>query len=68
MITYDLTQLNLPIGTHIIQVKAKAAGYEDSDFSNSVEYNNAPNLITSDGKYLKDSQGVYLSVLDPANI
>lgn len=67
MITYDLTLLNLPIGTHIIQVKAKAPGFEDSDFSNAVTYVNTPNLITADNKYLKDSQGKYLNVLDPAN-
>ena len=37
-ITYDLTQLQLSAGTHTIQVKARATGYRDSNFSNSVSY------------------------------
>lgn len=35
---FDLTKLNLPVGTHEIYVKAMANGYDDSDPSNSVYY------------------------------
>jgi hypothetical protein len=41
-ITYDLTQLQLSAGTHTIKVKARATGYRDSNFSNSVSYTIAP--------------------------
>lgn len=37
-LTYDLSQLNLPAGTHLITVIAKADGYADSAPSNAVEY------------------------------
>lgn len=35
---FNLSTLNLPAGTHIITVKAKASGYEDSEMSNEVSY------------------------------
>lgn len=35
---FDLSSLELPTGTHTIQVKARAQGHEDSEFSNSVSY------------------------------
>ena len=38
ILTYDLSQLNLPAGTHLITVIAKANGYTDSAPSNVVEY------------------------------
>lgn len=42
--TFDLTTLNLSAGTHTIQVKARASGYRDSEFSNSVSYEVQPDL------------------------
>lgn len=36
--TFDLSTLGLADGTHTIQVKARATGYKDSNFSNSVSY------------------------------
>lgn len=36
--TFDLSTLQLSAGTHTIQVKARATGYRDSNFSNSVSY------------------------------
>lgn len=37
--TFDLSTLQLSAGTHEIKVKARASGYRDSNFSNSVNYN-----------------------------
>lgn len=37
--TFDLSTLQLSTGTHVVQVKARASGYRDSDFSNVVNYN-----------------------------
>lgn len=39
LLTFDLSTLQLNAGTHSIQVKARATGYEDSEFSNIVTYN-----------------------------
>ena len=36
--TFDLSTLSLSSGTYIVQVKARATGYSDSNFSNSVSY------------------------------
>lgn len=36
--TFDLSTLQLSAGTHTIQVKARATGFKDSNFSNSVSY------------------------------
>lgn len=36
--TFDLSTLQLSAGTHTIQIKARASGYKDSNFSNSVSY------------------------------
>lgn len=37
-INFNLDELNLSAGTYTLAVKAKANGYEDSDFSNEVIY------------------------------
>lgn len=37
-VTFDLSTLNLPAGTHSITVKARASGYADSAESNAVSY------------------------------
>lgn len=37
-INFNLDELNLGSGNHILVVKAKAAGYLDSDYSNEIEY------------------------------
>lgn len=37
-INFDLSALNLATGDHVFVVKAKADGYEDSDYSNEVTY------------------------------
>lgn len=44
MITKNLEELLLPYGLHVIRVKAKASGYDDSEFSNPVNYNSVPIL------------------------
>jgi len=36
--TFDLSTLQLSAGTHEVKVKARATGYRDSNFSNSVSY------------------------------
>lgn len=46
--TFDLSALQLSAGTHTIQVKARATGYRDSEFSNSVSYINLPIVIDED--------------------
>ena len=40
--TFDLSTLQLSAGTHTIRVKARATGYRDSNFSNSVSYTVTP--------------------------
>ena len=37
-LNFDLSTLNLATGAHMLVVKAKADGYEDSDYSNTVTY------------------------------
>ena len=47
--TLDLSTLSdIPDGTHIVKVKAKADGYRDSEFSNEVSYTktSAPPVYT----------------------
>ena len=39
---FDLATLDLAYGAHTIKVKAKASGYNDSEFSNEVTYTKAP--------------------------
>lgn len=46
--TFDLTKLNLPVGTHEIYVKAMANGYDDSEPSNSVYYVVVPSEDTDE--------------------
>lgn len=43
---FDLSSLSLSLGAHSIKVKAKAQGYRDSDFSNTVTYNVYQQLTT----------------------
>ena len=49
MANIDLLSLLLPYGDRTIKVKAKASGYSDSDFSNSVTYHSAP-IIAMDSE------------------
>lgn len=44
MANFNLLDLLLPYGDRTVKVKAKASGYTDSDFSNSVTYHSAPVL------------------------
>ncbi len=46
--TFNLNDLNLPYGTHKIKIRAKAAGYADSDFSNEIEFAVQPKLGMTD--------------------
>ena len=39
---FDLATLDLAYGVHTVKVKAKASGYNDSEFSNEVTYTKAP--------------------------
>lgn len=48
-LTYDLSQLDLPEGTHSITVVAKADGYSNSAPSNAVEYVVEPSLPVWNG-------------------
>ena len=47
MSTLDLLSLHLPYGDRTIKVKAKASGYTDSEYSNTVQYHSAP-IIAKD--------------------
>ena len=48
--TLDLSTLSdIADGTHTVKVKAKASGYNDSEFSNEVSYTKAP--ATYSGKF-----------------
>ena len=44
MANFNLLDLLLPYGDRTVKVKAKASGYTDSEFSNSVTYHSAPVL------------------------
>ncbi len=64
-INFNLDNLNFEAGDHVLVVKAKADGYEDSDYSNEVTYTVAEpitgNLLTtSSDEILQDSSGNYL--------
>ena len=49
--TFDLSTLSdIADGAHNIKVKAKASGYNDSEFSNEVSYTKAPQYVLN-GKY-----------------
>ena len=49
--TLDLSTLSdITDGTHTVKVKAKASGYNDSEFSNEVSYTKAPQYVLN-GKY-----------------
>lgn len=52
MAVFDLKTLLLPYGDRVIKVKAKATGYTDSGFSNSVTYHSAPIISRKDGSTL----------------
>ena len=48
-INFNLDNLNFEEGDHILVVKAKADGYEDSDYSNEVTYTVViPEIITQE--------------------
>ena len=48
--TLDLSTLSdITDGTHTVKVKAKASGYNDSEFSNEVSYTKAPAVQTFTG-------------------
>ena len=48
--TLDLSTLSdITEGTHTVKVKAKAEGYDDSEFSNEISYTKAP--ATYSGKF-----------------
>ena len=45
--TLDLSTLSdIADGTHTVKVKAKASGYNDSEFSNEVSYTKAPSTFS----------------------
>ena len=66
--TFDLSTLSdITDGAHTVKVKAKADGYNDSEFSNEVSYTKAPTLYSGQiggtvyentvNIYGKDAQG-----------
>ena len=53
--TFDLSTLSdIADGAHTVKVKAKASGYNDSEFSNEVSYTKAPAVVTYSG-YMYDN-------------
>ena len=73
---FDLATLDLADGTHIVQVKAKASGYNDSEFSNEVSYTKAPagqritTLSIQDSASFRDEWDIYIKfdgVASPTN-
>ena len=77
-INFNLDNLNFEAGDHVLVVKAKADGYEDSDYSNEVTYTVAEPIVTGDflttssDKMLQDSNGNYLEftpqLITPQNV
>lgn len=58
--TVNLSTLSdISDGTHTVKVKAKASGYNDSEFSNEVSYTKAP-APTYSGNISSDADGVYI--------
>jgi hypothetical protein len=55
-INFELNTLGLAAGDHTLVVKAKADGYEDSDYSNEVVYTIEPTYYTITYKYV-DARG-----------
>ena len=56
--TLDLSTLSdIAVGTHTVKVKAKASGYNDSEFSNEVSYTKAPSGYS--GTVTNKSSGEY---------
>ena len=59
--TVDLSTLSdISDGTHTVKVKAKASGYNDSEFSNEVSYTKAP-VPTYSGNISSNADGVYIN-------
>lgn len=75
--TLDLSTLpDITDGTHTVKVKAKASGYNDSEFSNEVSYTKAPagqritTLSIEDSASFRDSWDIYIKfdgVASPTN-
>ena len=69
-INFNLDNLNFEAGDHVLVVKAKADGYEDSDYSNEVTYTVAEPVVTgnflttSSDEILQDSNGNYLEFME----
>ena len=75
--TLDLSTLSdITDGAHTVKVKAKASGYNDSEFSNEVSYTKAPagqkitTLSIEDSSFDKDAWDIYIKfdgVASPTN-
>ena len=75
--TLDLSTLSdIADGTHTVKVKAKANGYNDSEFSNEVSYTKAPagqkitTLSIKDSANFRDAWDIYIKfdgVASPTN-
>lgn len=75
--TLDLSTLSdIADGTHTVKVKAKASGYNDSEFSNEVSYTKAPagqkitTLSIDDSASFRDAWDIYIKfdgVASPTN-
>ena len=69
-INFNLDNLNFEAGYHVLVVKAKADGYEDSDYSNEVTYTVAEPVVTgnflttSNDEILQDSNGNNLEFME----
>lgn len=58
--TLDLSTLSdISDGAHTVKVKAKASGYNDSEFSNEVSYTKSPESVTGTLNYAAMTTGGY---------
>ena len=67
--TFDLSTLQLAEGTHTIQVKARATGFKDSNFSNSVTYEivSSATITITIAQELSTNRKDYIKIYDGEN-
>lgn len=66
--TLDLSTLSdITDGTHTVKVKAKANGYNDSEFSNEVSYTKAPAIVTYYGTIKSGGNAISVSAIAGIN-
>lgn len=66
--TLDLSTLSdITDGTHTVKVKAKASGYNDSEFSNEVSYTKVPAVVTYSGTIKSGGSAISVSAIAGIN-